>query len=186
MKLKICLFSCFLVFLFSISAGAQTEINTPEPFDNYVSSYKQRFKDIAEKYSKLQPSMDVLKRFSKDLSNLEGEFRKERREDYQTYRYRIQKTQSCTNGVSGKRKVCSGPKITCPPDTVLVGNESGVKGGGTYENGRTTNSLSWEVVKTGKGRNEGTATVHCTYDERYVSVKVEDELKRIKKLAGVE
>lgn len=176
------MFVCFQ----QLPAGAGTDINTPEPFDNYVASYKKRFHDIAEKYSKLPPSIEVLKRFSKDIGNLESEFRKERREDYQTYRHKIQGTQSCTQDVSGKRKVCPADTITCPKDTVLVGNESGVTGGGTYETGRNSNSLSWEVVKTGKGRNEGTATVHCAYDERYVSVKVEDELKRIKQLAGVE
>ncbi len=184
---KIGLFIIVFVFASLSMSAIATEINTPEPFDNYVEKYKYRFAEIQAKYSgSTRPITEILRDFAKDIGRLEEEFRQERREDYETYRHQIQKNQSCTNGTAGKRKVCGGPTITCPADTFLVENESGVRGGGTYLKGKTNKSLSWEVVKTGKGRNEGTATVHCAYEDKYVSVKIEDELKRIKKLAGVE
>lgn len=160
------------------------DINPPEPFTNYVESYKTKFEDLTKKYTNSPLTPAVLVQFSNDLSQLEDEFRQERREDYETFRKVTTLVQSCTNGSPGKRKVCPAPTITCPSDFELVSQETSITGGGAAELGRYNTELSWEVVKTGKGRNEGTAVVSCRYSDDFINNTVANEIKEIKKLAG--
>lgn len=178
----------FMVVLgISLNVSAQ-EMNIPQAFDTYVEKYKQRFSDIREKYEAQQskrPLGDILMDFSHDVGILETEFRDERREDYEGYRKIIVANQSCTSASNGKRKVCHAQTIVCPEDLKIMTEEVSVTGGGVNVTSLSADGVVWHVVKTGKGRNVGTASVPCVYEDRFISVTTNDELDRIKKLAGI-
>ncbi|OYD97884.1 hypothetical protein CDG76_03335 [Nostoc sp. 'Peltigera membranacea cyanobiont' 210A] len=161
------------------------DINPLESFtDYYVAKYKPKFEALTTKYTNVPITPGVLIQFSNDVSQLENEFSQERREDYESFRKVTTLQQSCTNGVSGKTKVCPAPTITCPSDFKLVSEESFITGGGAAELSRSNTEISWQVSKSGKGRNEGTAVVHCSYSDDFISNTVANEIKEIKKLAG--
>ena len=184
MKRIIFLFALILSLVsFSFPAFA-TDINPIPSIDAYANQYRQSY-DVIKKAFATNATEDfdtALSQFERDRDKLDNDFFNRRTNDYKNYRKEFIASQSCTNGVSGKKKDCPAAPIICPTNTFIKSGDYTLVGGGGSLLGVTDNRIDWRVRKTGKGRNEATINVKCRYKDSFVAQSVKNDISKIREL----
>ena len=153
--------------------------NAVQPLSEYVELYNERYDNALFRFTHGDGTPEERAiQFAEEVQDIKNKFQDQRRGDYKAYRLVKQAGQSCTNGRPGKKKTCNAPTLSAPANHYLV--DATIVGGGAYTRNRTNTELSWKVVKTGKGRNHGTATAFFAYSADYIESQLNAEYELLR------
>lgn len=146
-------------------------------FDSFIESYRRDINRMQRMFSG-EEAGGSMRDIIKEYNTLTQEMEIQRIAQYNSAIALATNSDSCTNGVSGKVKDCNLRTVKCPQN-MYNGSEAQIFGGGVKHRGQTRDSFSFNIRKTGKGRNEGGVTLICRYEPQYITASVSAEMSRI-------